>query len=379
MPKSILPAYTAAALRARAKQRLPRLAFDFVDGGAGQELALHRNTAAFEELTLTPRIGNDPSQLSLQTELLGMQFAAPFGIAPMGLCGLIHPRADLCFAKAAAQCNLPYILSATASTSIEEITSACGSAPWFQLYTPKSAVHTEQLLTRVERAGAPVLIITLDTAAPGLRLRDLRNGLRVPFTPSASNLLDIARHPAWLVRRLMAGQLHFPNLPQPEDDMRNCTFQELVEWQTGGILDWATLQRIRAMWPRKILLKGVLCASDAMRAAAMGFDGVIVSNHGGRQLDAAPAPLKALSQFVAQGMGPQFLSMDSGIRSGEDIVKSLACGAGFGFVGRPFLYAIAAHGEAGVSQLIEVLIGEIRRSMKLLGVNSPHQLGKLFA
>jgi len=369
--------HTLADFRAQARCKLPRFVFDYVDGGAGDERALARNTAAFTEMSLTPRIGADPGLVNLKTSLCGTEFAAPFGVAPLGMCGLVDPAADVRLARAAAKFGLPYIMSTTASTSLEEVSMAAGRAPWFQLYATKSENATLQLLQKIERLGCPALVVTVDTAAPGKRLRDLRNGLRLPYRPTPAAVADLALHPSWLLRRLRAGQVAFPNLPQPDGDYRNRSFQDWMGWQTGGKLDWENLRKIRAAWPRKLLLKGVLCAADAVQAASIGVDGVIVSNHGGRQLDSAPAPLSVLAQFVSRGLGPDFLAIDSGIRSGEDVIKCLAQGAGFTFLGRPFLFALAAQGEAGVERMIEMMFDDIARAMKLLGIASPRQAATL--
>lgn len=362
--------HTTADFRRHARKRLPRFVFDFVDGGAGFESALARNERAFGQFQVTPRIGINPEHVDTTATLFGEQYAAPYGIAPLGLCGLVHPRADIQLALTAAKFKLPYIVSATASTSVEEIAEATGSAPWFQLYAPKSSARLEQLIQRVDQLGCPVLVITVDTAAPGKRVRDLRNGLRIPYRPSLYSLFEAARHPLWSFRRISAGGISFPNLATPENLQGPLPFSELMSWQTGGSLDWEVLHRIRQQWRRKLVLKGVLSAADAKHAQGLGIDAVIISNHGGRQLDCAPSPISVLGDFVAKGLTPDFLMMDSGIRCGEDIIKTLALGAGFAFVGRPFLYALAAGGVAGAEHLIGLLMQELRSAMRLTGASS---------
>lgn len=363
--------HSVAEFRALARRRLPRFAFDFVDGAAGGESGIERNAEALRSICLTPRIGSDPTRTDLKTTLFGRTYSAPFGVAPLGLCGLVHPEADTMLARAATRAGLPTIASAASNTAIEKVADACGEAPWFQLYAPKSEACRDRLVQRVERLGCPVLVVTVDTAAPGKRLRDLRNGLRLPYRPSLSNIAEALRHPVWTARRLAAGPVQFPNLAHPDGAGAAMPHRELMAWQTGGTLDWATLAQLRRQWPRAMLLKGVLSAEDAKTACAMGMDGVIVSNHGGRQFESSAAPAAVLPGFAAQGLGPEFLMMDSGLRSGEDILKALTLGAGFTFLGRPFLFALAAGGEAGVQRLLELLLEDLGNALRLAGVATP--------
>lgn len=361
--------HTVADFRRLAKKRLPRFAFDFIEGGAGDELALSRNETAFRQLQITPRIGLNPEIVQLDVTLFGHPYTAPFGIAPLGLCGLVHPRADIQLASAAVNAGLPYIASSTASIAVEEIASATGVSPWFQLYAPKCNQSLTRLIGRVERAECPVLVITVDTAAPGKRIRDLRNGLTLPFRPRITQVMDAAMHPKWTLQRIGSKPISFPNLPSPADMQSELPFRELMSWQTGGSLDWDVLKNIRQIWPRKLVLKGVLSVHDARFALSLGIDGVIVSNHGGRQLESAPAPISLIAEFVNSDKNGH-LMLDSGARSGEDILKSLALGADCTFLGRPFLYAAAAAGDEGVKHLIDLLKQELCNALKLSGVAS---------
>lgn len=366
--------HSVAEFRDAARGRLPRFAFDFVDGGAGGESARRRNETAFGNICLTPRVGVDTSIVTLETTMFGHDYAAPFGVAPLGLCGIVHPEADLQIARIAVRSGLPYIASTTASAAVEDVARACGVAPWFQLYASRAEHLTERLIDRVERLGCPVLVVTVDTAAPGRRLRDLRNGLQLPFRPTLGHAFEAVKHPLWTMRRLSAGRVSFPNIDGPADETEGLKFNELMALQTGGVLDWPALARLRERWPRTMLLKGVLSAADAGRARALGIDGVIVSNHGGRQLDCAPAPIDMLPDFTAAGLAPEFLMLDSGVRSGEDIVKVLARGGGFAFLGRPFLFALAAAGEQGVERLVQMLMDELACAMRLMGARRPSDL-----
>ncbi|WP_338846010.1 alpha-hydroxy acid oxidase [Massilia sp. W12] len=368
--------HTVEDFAALARRRLPDYAYDFIAGGAGRELALARNQHSLDQIALVPRLGQQVQHPDLSLRCLGQNFALPFGIAPLGLCGLVHPQADLMLARCAQRLRMPYILSSTSNLPLAQLSQALGEAPWFQFYAPQAPQAAAQALARAEQHGCPVLIVTADVAAPGKRLRDVRHRLQMPLRWNARLLAATLKHPLWAWRRLRAGAISFPNLAMPEEDCRTWPLQRLMAWQTGGALDWDALAQIRARWPRKLVLKGVLCAQDALRARALGFDAVYLSNHGGRQLDAAPAPVQMLPGIAAQGLPAAELLLDSGIRSGEDIAKALALGAGAIFLGRPFLYALAAGGEAAVERLVELLRQDLARSMALLGIPSAQQAGE---
>lgn len=363
--------------RHRARANLPRFAFEFIDGGSGIESALTRNEAEYQKIQLIPRVGKDLRNLHTETEVFGKSYSLPIGIAPIGLCGIVHPKADIQLAKIAKKYRLPYIASTTSNTSIEDIAEAIGEAPWFQLYASKSTEKTTDLIQRVKNIGSQVLVVTVDTACPGKRLRDLRNRLTVPFRPSVLSVLDVAKHPLWVYRRLLAGKINFPNLPSLNNEEYNGTLSELMAWQTGGGLDWDALRELREIWPRKMVLKGILSPEDAKIAISIGVDAVIVSNHGGRQLDCAPAPIEQLPEFIAQGLERDFLFVDSGVRSGEDVAKALALGANFTFLGRPFIFALAAAGSEGGERLISILRDEVRIAMSLLGATTTSALSEV--
>ncbi|CAD1792184.1 alpha-hydroxy-acid oxidizing protein [Xanthomonas euroxanthea] len=352
-----------ADFREQARRSLPVRVFDFIDGGAGDEAGMARNRMSYRDRTLTPRVGVDVRDVSLACAFPWGRAAAPFGIAPVGLTGLIHPQADRMLATAAARANIPYIVSACANTSIEDIAHASGRAPWFQFYMPSSG-RWEPLIRRVQEAGCPTLVLTLDAAAPGRRLRDLRNGLSLPLR---TGLRDLLRNPRWLHDQKRGPPLGFPNLPGAESLSRGTSFSELMASQTGGAMSWADIARIRAAWPNTLMVKGVMDVRDAEQALALGVDAIVVSNHGGRQLDCSPAPLHAVEGMVQAGVRPEALLVDSGVRSGEDIVKALHAGAGMVLLGRAFLFALAAEGPQGVERLIQQLLAETRTCMRLVG------------
>ena len=367
--------YTYEDFRKEAKNRIPRFVYDFIDGGAGNETTLCRNKTALGSVRLIPRVGINVQSTSTETCILDRVYSAPFGIAPLGLYGLIHPDGDVIIARSASKFKIPYIASSTSNTSIEKISMAVGEAPWFQLYAPKSKEKLNDLLDRIQQLECPVLVVTVDTAVPGKRLRDIRNGLNFPFKPTISNLVEVVKHPFWGCRRLVAGEIQFPNLAQL--NKRSMPFRELMAWQTGGLLDWETLRYLRKYWPRKILLKGVLSVDDAIHAKKIGIDAVIMSNHGGRQLDCVPSPIDVLPEFRAHELSPSFLMLDSGVRSGEDVVKILSMGASFTFVGRPILFWLAANGTAGVNDLLSILFDEVRDTMPLIGAASINENNQL--
>lgn len=366
--------YSATDFVGAAQKKLPKFAFDFVDGGAGSEDALRLNISSFKKVKLIPFVKFASKNFSLKSEILGFHYSAPFGIAPLGLCGLVHPNADAILAKSAAKYNVPYVISAASSQSIDSIVQAAGVAPWFQLYIPKAYSQLELLIKKAESNQCPVLVVTLDTSAPGRRLRDLRNGLKLPYKVKFSNIIEAIKHPQWTTNRLLAGKITFPNFNDVINAEPNLTFADLMSMQTGGDLDWNVISKIRQMWKGKLVLKGILSPFDAIYAKNLGVDSVIVSNHGGRQSNAAPAPIAMLPSFLGAGLNKDFLMLDSGIRTGDDVIASLACGANFVFMGRLFLYALAASGEEGVDKLFEMLFAELTVGLKLLGVHSPSEV-----
>ena len=356
------------ALRERARRRLPRFAFDFIDGGALTESALGRNRAALDAVRLAPRILTGNEHRSLATRLLDQDFAAPFGIPPIGMANLIAPGTDVALARAAQEAGLPYALSTAGTTALETIAGIAPSA-WFQLYVGRDPAIADDLLLRAERAGFPALIVTADMPAPGKRLRDLKNRFTLPLRPGPAMALGVATHPRWALGMARGGAPRFANLETYSDPGTSTqSLAELMAGQSSARLNWDVLASIRDRWPRQLILKGVLRPDDAVHATALGVDAIIVSNHGGRQLDAAPAPIEALPTIRA-AVGPSLpLLLDGGIRTGEDIARALISGANLVLLGRPFLYAVAALGlDKGPSHLIGLLRDELDRAMAMLG------------
>jgi (S)-mandelate dehydrogenase len=367
------------AMRRAAKRYLPRMAFDFIDGGAGRESALRSNTAAFDSVRLCPRVLSGATDRTQSVELLGRRYAAPFGVAPIGMGNLVRPGTDAALARAADRAGLVYILSTAATTALEEIAAECG-ATWFQLYVGRDAPITDDLIERADAAGLPVLVVTADVPAPGKRIRDLNNGFSLPLRPSLRMALDLASHPRWLLHAMIGGAPRFANLERYGAAGASAgSLADLMARQSSARLNWDLLESIRGRWQRQLVLKGVLHPEDALRAARLGIDAVIVSNHGGRQLDAAPSALQALI-VVREAVGASAkVIVDGGVRSGEDIARALALGADFVLLGRPFLYAVAALGlERGPTYLIEQLADEFDCALAQLGCSNPADLRALF-
>ena len=298
--------YCIDGLREQARRRIPRFAFDFLDGGAGNETGLARNRAAFEHMGLLPRAMIDVEGRSIAATFFGRRWDAPFGIAPIGMGNLIWPGADAMVAAAARDANIPYVLSTAGTTSMEVIASIAPEHAWFQLYVGKSQVIVDDLISRADRAGFEVLVVTVDVPAPGRRLRDQRNGLRLPLRPSAVWGIELATHPVWSLATLRKGPPRFANLePYAASNASAASLATLMAEQSSGRLDRSLLSEIRRRWPRRLVIKGILSPQDAMIARDLGADAVIVSNHGGRQLDGAPASLEALPA-IRREVGPQF-------------------------------------------------------------------------
>lgn len=356
--------YCVEDLRDRSKRRLPRFVFDFLDGAAGDESTARRNLAALAECTITPKFGAD-STVSLERTIFGRTYSAPFGIAPIGLAELVFPKADMLMAQAAAHANIPYVCSVASGTSVLEIIRRTGRAPWFQLYCARDTSVTNAIIDELAEAEVKVLIVTVDVPVPGKRIRDLRNGLSIPLRPSRRLAWDCVTSPQWAIGRLAAGRIGFPNFERHMGRV-NLPFRDIMALQTGGRLDWEWLKWLRTRWRGKLVIKGLMCEQDATTAQHIGVDGLIVSNHGGRQFDGAPASFHRLAPVKAAASGICVM-FDSGVRTGTDIVRSMIAGAEIAWIGRPFLYALAAVGSEGPSELIRLLKAETYDSLALAG------------
>ena len=370
--------HTVEHLRTAARRRLPRLVFDFVDGGAGPESALAGNLAAFARTRLLPRALVDCDHRSPATELFGRRYAAPFGVAPIGLANVVWPGTDEALARTAAAADIPYILSTAGTTAIERIAEVAPKHAWFQLYAGRDQRIVDDLLARAERAGMEALLVTVDVQAPGKRVRDLVNEFTLPFRLSPRGALDVACHPAWAGAVLRRGKPRFANLEAYGSPGASAeSLAALMASQSTARLDWRMVDDIRKRWPRRLLLKGVLDPEDARRAVDIGADGIVVSNHGGRQLDAAPAPLEVLPAVREAVGGRIAVLIDGGIRTGEDIAKALAAGADFVLMGRPWLYGVGALGpEKGAAATLRILQDEFDRALAHLGCPTVKDLSR---
>ena len=345
-----------------AQRRLPWMVFDYIDGAAGRETGAARNRAAFDALTLRPRILRDVSQRDLTSSVFGQKTNAPFGISPMGMCNLSGAGADLMLARLAARENVPLGVSTVASTAMEPLIEAAEGNAWFQLYFSGDGVGTFKLVERAKAAGYKTIVLTVDVAEVGRRPRELRHGFTMPFRIGPKQFVDFAMHPRWSLTTLFKGRPEIANF-----DMPGYSFDR-TESRAGA--NWDTLAKLRDMWPGNLVVKGVLDAEDAIMLRDAGVDAVQVSSHGARQLDSAPSPISVLPD-IREAVGPDFpLFFDSGLRSGEDVVKAYDQGADFTFLGRILQFAIAAGGEEGLQRLWDVLRDETSITLAQIGATS---------
>ncbi|HEX3847871.1 MAG TPA: alpha-hydroxy acid oxidase [Steroidobacteraceae bacterium] len=355
-------------LRELARRRIPKAIFDYADGGADDERTLARNTADLDALTLRQRVMIDVSDVPLATTFLGMPVSMPLAIAPTGLAGLFHADGEILAARAAAACGIPYCMSTMSICSIEDVRAATSQPFWFQQYLMKDRGFNQSLIERAAAAQCSALMLTLDLQVLALRRRDKRNGLAIPPRLTARNAWEIATKPSWALKVLFGKRRTFGNLVGHLGGAGGLT--TLSEWtarQFDPSANWSDVEWVRSRWPGKLILKGVLDAEDARLAAATGADAIVVSNHGGRQLDGAPSSISVLREIVEAVDGRCEVLFDGGVRSGMDIAKAMALGARGALIGRSFLYALAAAGEAGVKQAIEILRGELKLTLALTG------------
>jgi L-lactate dehydrogenase (cytochrome) len=362
-----------------ARRHLPRPILGYVAGGAEDTIALQAAAAAYRDWSFVPRVLVDVSQRSQRTELFGETYSSPFGIAPMGISALIAYEGDLALARAAEAANIPMIVSSTALTRLEEVRAAAPRSTWFQAYLPGDSAKIDAMVQRVQSAGYRTLVLTVDVATLPSRENNIRVGFTMPLRPSVRLAWDGIVRPRWTIGTLLRtllkkGMPHFENSSATRG-VPIFSSAAVREFGARDTLWWAHVDQIRRMWSGKLLLKGVLSAEDARMAADRGVDGVIVSSHGGRQLDASIAPLHALPA-IARTKGAMKVMIDGGIRRGNDVLKAIALGADFVFIGRPFIYAASVGGQAGVAHAIRLLAHEIQQDMALIGVNSLRELGR---
>jgi (S)-mandelate dehydrogenase len=357
-------------IRKLAQKRLPRIAFDFIDGGVDAEVALERNRAAFDRYKLLPRYLIDVESRSQKVSLFGHDFASPFGISPMGIAGFFRPGADLMLARAAARSDIPYIMSSASCDSIESAMALAPKTTWFQIYGTRDPGITLDLTRRAKALGVRVLLMTVDTPVIGNRERNIRNGFRRPMKMTLPVILQGLSRPAWSYRYITKGGI--PMMENwrpyaPKGANANAVADLYAQQTPAPGQTWSIFEQVRKVWDGPLVVKGVLHPADASRCVDLGADGVMVSNHGGRQLDSAPGSIDVLPA-IAAAVGDRIeLLIDSGFRRGSDIAKALCLGARAAFFGRPATFGVAAAGEAGAIRVIDIMRQEVSLLMGQLG------------
>lgn len=363
-------ALTIADLRAIAQRRTPKAPFDYTEGAAEGELSLARARQAFSDIEFHPAILRDVSQVDTGWEVLGQRVELPFGIAPTGFTRMMHTEGEVAGASAAAAAGIPFSLSTMGTTSIEDVRAAAPDGRnWFQLYMWKDRERSMQLVERAAAAGFDTLLVTVDVPVAGARLRDKRNGFSIPPALTVGTIVNAIPRPWWWWDFLTTEPLAFASLSSWDG-----TVAELLDFMFDPTVTYDDLRWIKEQWPGKLVVKGVQTVDDAKRLTDLGVDGITLSNHGGRQLDRAPIPFHLLPAVVREVGKDTEVHLDTGIMSGADIVASVALGARFTLIGRAYLYGLMAGGRDGVDRAIEILRGEITRTMKLLGVRSLDEL-----
>ncbi|WP_373380039.1 L-lactate dehydrogenase [Cupriavidus nantongensis] len=365
-------------LRRLARQRVPRMFYEYADSGSWTESTYRANQREFGRILLRQRVAVDIGERRIATRMLGQDVAMPVAIAPTGLAGMQHADGEILAARAARAFGVPFTLSTVSICSIEDVAEATGGHPfWFQLYVMRDRAFVERLMDRARAAGCPALVLTLDLPVSAQRHKDLRNGLSAPPRLTPWNLLNMMGKPRWCLGMLGTRRRSFGNIighVQGVDDMTS-----LADWssrQYDPTLDWDDVAWIRRRWPGKLVLKGIQDVEDARLACQSGADALIVSNHGGRQLDGAPASIRALPA-IAEAVGDRIeVHMDGGIRSGQDVLKAVALGAKGVYIGRPMLYGLGAMGQAGVTRALEIIRKELDLTMAFCGHTDIRTVGK---
>jgi L-lactate dehydrogenase (cytochrome) len=363
-------ALTIEDLRTIARRRTPKAAFDYTDGGAEAELSLARAREAFRDIEFHPDILRDVSRVRTGWDVLGDSVELPFGIAPTGFTRLMQTEGEIAGARAAYRAGIPFSLSTLGTTSIEDVKAANPNGRnWFQLYIWRDRDRSTALIERAARAGYDTLLATVDVPVAGARLRDTRNGMSIPPALTARTVLDAVRRPRWWFDFLTTEPVSFATF-----DRWPGTVAELLDSMFDPTVTFDDLAWIKSQWPGRFVVKGIQTVEDARRVVELGVDGIVLSNHGGRQLDRAPVPFHLLPRVAAEVGAETEILLDTGIMSGADVVAAIALGARFTLVGRAYLYGLMAGGEAGVTRAIEILSGQISRTMRLLGVTCLEEL-----
>lgn len=353
-------------LRQKAKKRVPSFAFEYLDGGCNDDISIVRNTSDIRQIKLQPRYLQNYGSSSIKTKIMGMEFDAPFGIAPVGLQGLMWPNSAEILAKAAHKHNVPFILSTVTTMAIERASELTEGKAWFQLYNPVEDALRDDIINRAEAAQCPVLVLLCDVPTFGYRPRDIRNGLALPPKMSFKNIAQILGKPTWAYNTLKHGQPSFETLkPYTPEGLNLKQLGQFMDKTFSGKLNIEKIKPIRDKWKGKLVLKGVASEQDTIDAIKMGFDGIIVSNHGGRQLDAAESTISTLNDINKYSDKIEIM-MDSGLRSGPDIARAIACGSKFTFMGRSFMYGVAALGNKGGDHTIAITKMQFQQVMDQL-------------
>lgn len=359
-------------LKRRAKERMPKFAFDYLEGGCNDEVNLSRNERDFHDVLLRPRYMKKHAGADLRTELFGHVYDAPFGISPIGLQGMMWPNAPEILAAAALRHNIPYTLSTVSTASIERIAEITQSRFWFQLYHPVQDKLRDDLLRRLEAVNCPVLVVLVDVPSFGLRYREIKCGLSMPPKQTLSNFVQAALHPAWSIETLQAGMPSFATLtPYMEKGMDMAQLGKFMNATFCGRVDSDKIKAIRDLWKGKLVIKGVVSDEDMEESIRIGADGIIVSNHGGRQLDAGESTIKPLKGLTDKYGDRMKIMIDSGLRSGIDVGRALACGACFTFMGRAFMYGVGALGAEGGNHTAAILKVQLKQLMEQVCCEKP--------
>jgi L-lactate dehydrogenase (cytochrome) len=366
---------TVADLRDKARKRIPGFAFDYLDGGCNEEISLNRNLREIEAVLLQPDYLSPYTRADLSTTLFGHTYSAPFGIAPIGLQGLIWPGASRILAKAALEHNVPFILSTVATSPIEEISEITEGRAWFQFYHPATNEVRDDLINRAEAAGVEVLVLLCDVPTFGYRPREIRSGLSMPPRMTLRNIFQMLARPQWSLATMLEGTPRFANLkPYMPGGLNLSQLGQFMDQTFDKRLNEEKIGPIRDRWKGKLVLKGVASSSDMKKAIKLGMDGVIISNHGGRQLDAGEGTIATLKRLAWLYGDQTVIMMDGGLRSGPDIARTMASGANFTFMGRPFMYGVGALGQEGGRHTISMLKTQLKQVMEQLGCSAPSEL-----
>jgi L-lactate dehydrogenase (cytochrome) len=362
--------------RELARRRIPRAIFDYADGGSYEERTLRRNADDLDALSFRQRVMVDVADISLATSIVGLPAAMPLAIAPTGLAGFFHADGEILGARAAAEFGIPFCLSTMSICSIEDVRAATTQPFWFQQYLMRDRGFNQELIERAVAAQCSALVLTLDLQVLGERRRDPRNGLSIPPRLTLRNAFDLVTKPAWTKSVLLGKRRTFGNLAGRIGGSSGIsTLSEWTATQFDASANWRDVEWVRSRWPGKLILKGVLDAQDARLALAAGADAIVVSNHGGRQLDGAPSSITVLPEVVGAIEGRCEVLFDGGIRSGQDIAKALALGARAGMIGKSFLFALAAGGQGGVTKALQILRNELRVTLALTGTSRVEAVG----